>query len=301
MQKHFLLPGELRFATEPSELTTVLGSCVAVCLFDQSKKQGGMNHFMLPEPAGNLQGGKIADYAVRSLIKEALMARSEMRHLMAEIYGGGQIVTSFNELADIGERNIRKAQEILTQMKIAHRIVDVGGKQSRRIRLNTETGVTQVIKIDSTATAMKPKVAMPRVLVIDDSAMVRKVVRKAIEESGKLEVVGEAADAYEARERIVELDPDVLCLDVMMPGMNGLDFLRRVMYYKPIPTVVLSTLVREGNALWNDLKRAGALHMVNKDDLKIYAGTSNLQQVLIPKLHLAAQTVVYKIQPTNQA
>ncbi len=256
---------------------------------------------MLPEPAGNLQGGKIADYAVRSLIKEALMARSEMRHLMAEIYGGGQIVTSFNELADIGERNIRKAQEILTQMKIAHRIVDVGGKQSRRIRLNTETGVTQVIKIDSTATAMKPKVAMPRVLVIDDSAMVRKVVRKAIEESGKLEVVGEAADAYEARERIVELDPDVLCLDVMMPGMNGLDFLRRVMYYKPIPTVVLSTLVREGNALWNDLKRAGALHMVNKDDLKIYAGTSNLQQVLIPKLHLAAQTVVYKIQPTNQA
>jgi len=110
-------------------------------------------------------------------------------------------------------------------------------------------------------------------------------------------VVGHAADPYEAREKIVECEPDVLCLDIMMPRMNGLEFLKRIMYYKPIPTVILSTLVKEGNQLWADLKKAGALAMINKDDMKIYQGTDNLQEVVIPRLLFAAGTKVEKRAP----
>lgn len=301
MEKQFLLPGEWRFFTEPCTATTVLGSCVAVCLYDPRNQWGGLNHFMLPEPTGQLVGGKIAEFAIKALLKDALIAKSNKADLKAEIYGGGKVITSFNEMGDIGDRNIRKAQEILHSLSIPFKCVDIGDSVSRRIHMDISTGKVNVIRIERSqeemARANKPILNKPRVLVVDDSPTVRKVVIRAIQESGRLEVAGEAGDAYEAREKIMELDPDVMCLDIMMPKMNGLDFLKRVMYFKPIPTVVLSTLVREGNQLWNDLKKAGALHMVNKDDLKIYSSTDNLQQVLVPKLLLAARTLVYQIKP----
>jgi two-component system chemotaxis response regulator CheB len=98
-----------------------------------------------------------------------------------------------------------------------------------------------------------------------------------IEASGKLRVVAEAENPYEAKERLTEIIPDAICLDVMMPKMNGLNFLKRIMFYKPIPVVILSTLVRDGNKLWSDLQKAGALAAINKDDMKIYNHENNLQ------------------------
>lgn len=305
MEKTFILPGEFKYSAEPMQITTVLGSCVSVCLIDDKKQQGGLNHYMLPEPTANLDGGKIAGFATKSLLKEALMARSQQSDLRAEIYGGGKVITSFNELADIGDRNIQKARELLGGLGIPFKLADVGGTCSRRIMLDTQTGLIKCNRIERTVEDTMQQnrrvgLQKPKVLVVDDSAMVRKIVVKAISESGRLQVCGEAGDAYEAREKIIELYPDVLCLDIMMPKMDGLEFLKRIMYYKPIPTVILSTLVREGNTLWENLKKAGALHMVNKDDLQIYNGTENLQQVLIPKLSLAARTLVYQIKPNSR-
>lgn len=306
MEKVFVLPGEFKFCAEPTHITTVLGSCVSICLYDEKKQQGGLNHYMLPEPTANLEGGKIAGFATKSLLKEAMMARSQSLDLRAEIYGGGKVITSFNEMIDIGERNIQKAKDMLTDLNIPFKLCDVGGTVSRRIVLDTQTGQVKCTRIersteDAAQHQRRVSLQKPRVLVVDDSSMVRKIVTRAIAESGRLEVCGEAGDAYEAREKIIELDPDVLCLDIMMPKMDGLEFLKRIMYFKPIPTVILSTLVREGNQLWDNLKKAGALHMVNKDDLQIYNGVENLQQVLIPKLALAARTLVYQIKPPGRA
>jgi two-component system chemotaxis response regulator CheB len=81
-----------------------------------------------------------------------------------------------------------------------------------------------------------------RVLVVDDSALVRKAITDALAADPEIEVVDTACDAYVAREKIAKFDPDVLTLDIEMPRMDGLTFLRILMQHHPLPVVVVSSL-----------------------------------------------------------
>ncbi len=91
--------------------------------------------------------------------------------------------------------------------------------------------------------------AVPRkVLIVDDSAAIRAVLKHALSRDPRLQVVGEAADAYEARAMIKHLNPDVLTLDVEMPRMSGLDFLERLMRLRPTPVVMFSSVTQSGSA-----------------------------------------------------
>ena len=85
-----------------------------------------------------------------------------------------------------------------------------------------------------------------RVLVVDDSALVRKAIADALAQDPDLEVVGTATDPYVAREKIARLAPDILTLDLEMPRMDGLTFLRILMEHHPLPVVVVSSLTQEG-------------------------------------------------------
>ncbi|HEY1124279.1 MAG TPA: chemotaxis response regulator protein-glutamate methylesterase [Sphingobium sp.] len=85
-----------------------------------------------------------------------------------------------------------------------------------------------------------------RVLIVDDSATMRALLRVMIDREPDLEVCGEAADAMEARTQIKALNPDVVTLDIEMPGMNGLDFLEKIMRLRPTPVIIVSTLTQEG-------------------------------------------------------
>lgn len=87
-----------------------------------------------------------------------------------------------------------------------------------------------------------------RVLIVDDSATMRALLRVMIEREPDMEVVGEAADAMEGRTLMKERNPDVVTLDIEMPGMNGLDFLDKIMRLRPTPVIIVSTLTHEGTA-----------------------------------------------------
>ena len=111
----------------------------------------------------------------------------------------------------------------------------------RKIFFNVDDGSLQVKVINESKgnreTAQqreKLKGRKIRVLVIDDSQVVRRLLRSGIDASPDMEVCGEAENPYEAREKVLQLDPDVLCLDIIMPRMDGLTFLRKIMQYKPI-------------------------------------------------------------------
>lgn len=103
-----------------------------------------------------------------------------------------------------------------------------------------------------------------RVLVVDDSALVRKTITDCLNLDPGIEVVGSACDPYVAREKIMRLDPDVLTLDLEMPRMDGLTFLRILMQHHPMPVVVVSSLAQAGSQVALDALEAGAVDVLAK-------------------------------------
>ena len=103
-----------------------------------------------------------------------------------------------------------------------------------------------------------------RVLVVDDSAIVRKLLTEALSEEQDIEVVGTAPDPFVARDKILALKPDVLTLDIEMPRMDGLTFLKKLMHYQPMPVVVISSLGQAGCQATMEALRLGAVDVLAK-------------------------------------
>jgi two-component system chemotaxis response regulator CheB len=103
-----------------------------------------------------------------------------------------------------------------------------------------------------------------RVLIVDDSAVARRAISDALGQDPELEVIDTACDAYVAREKILKLQPDVITLDVEMPRMDGITFLRRLMSHYPIPTIVVSSLTQDGTKLGIEALHAGAVQVLAK-------------------------------------
>jgi two-component system, chemotaxis family, protein-glutamate methylesterase/glutaminase len=103
-----------------------------------------------------------------------------------------------------------------------------------------------------------------RVLVVDDSAVVRKVFKAELSKERGIEVIGTAPDPYVARDKIVELRPDVITLDVEMPRMDGLTFLKKLMKHYPLPVIIVSSLTPKGGTMAMEALAAGALEVICK-------------------------------------
>ncbi|MDZ7750305.1 MAG: chemotaxis response regulator protein-glutamate methylesterase [Gammaproteobacteria bacterium] len=119
-----------------------------------------------------------------------------------------------------------------------------------------------------TATAVRANKKI-RVLVVDDSALVRKLITSMLNEDPDIEVVGAAQDPYVAREKIKELKPDVLTLDVEMPRMDGITFLRNLMRLRPMPVVMVSSLTDQGADVTLQALELGAIDFVTKPKMDL--------------------------------
>ncbi len=131
-----------------------------------------------------------------------------------------------------------------------------------------------------------------RVLVVDDSAVVRKIFSNELSRDPAIEVVGTAPDPYIARDRIVELKPDVLTLDIEMPRMDGITFLHKLMRYYPLPVIIVSSLTVQGGELALEAMEAGAVEVLSKPGSSYTVGDMSVE--LIDKIKAAAQVVVTK-------
>lgn len=133
-----------------------------------------------------------------------------------------------------------------------------------------------------------------RVLIVDDSAVVRQIFARELARDPEIEVVGAAVDPYNARDMIVQLKPDVITLDVEMPRMDGITFLRKLMHYHPIPVIIVSSLSAHGGELALEAIQSGAVDVMCKPGSSYTVGDMSVE--LIDKIKAAARI---KVLPKN--
>jgi len=126
-----------------------------------------------------------------------------------------------------------------------------------------------------------------KVLIVDDSALIRSVMREIINSQPDMEVVGMAPDPLIARELIKQLEPDVLTLDVEMPRMDGLDFLEKLMRLRPMPVIMVSSLTEHGSEITLRALELGAIDYVTKPKLAIKSGMLEYTDLLTEKIRAA--------------
>lgn len=274
MKSHFLKPGQLHVSEEETCITTLLGSCIAVCLWDRELQIGGMCHYYLPyAQKSENDPNHYGECAIINLLRELKAMGARRENLVAKILGGGRVVEEIRlKNFDIGHENLKVAHAVLDRFNIRVAGEEVGGTRGRKIRFNTRTGMVMHTTVSHTE-ALSPKAAPDkiRVLIVDDSKPVRMLLRRMLESDNRFDIAGEAADASEARSLMRKSPPDVVTLDIRMPGIDGITFLQSYMNETPIPTVMISSLnPLESGEVFRALE-CGAFDYIQKPSLADFA------------------------------
>ena len=171
MKQIFLLPGQWAVPHEPSELTTILGPCVAVCLFDRARGIGGMNHFLLA--VGGSSGrerSRYGDTSCEDLVQCLFASGSRATDLEARIIGGANVGRSTVPAGEsLGERNAEMARSVMKRHGIEVGFEDTGGANARRLRFRTGAGILEVKTIDGVSSTVAT-IGAPTAAASDDKA-----------------------------------------------------------------------------------------------------------------------------------
>ncbi len=304
MDHRFLLPGEYHVTKKQMSIDTLLGSCVSVCLYNRKNGYAAMNHYLLDRPKDE-QTTDIGRYGTTStehIINTLMSVDNNPFNYRAQIFGGAAVVDALKDSRDIGGRNVLVAHEVLDSYRISIIKKDIGGTRGRRIKFDTATNTIHCRHMGQSDEAkrlarMRQEIASRklRILIVDDSTTVRRLLRKALESTSDMEVVGEAKDAYEARDLVLSADPDVLTLDIIMPKLDGLSFLKKLQQYYPKPVVIVSTIAKDSSRVAENAIEYGAAEVIDKEALELYKGMDVVRDILIPKLRSASRKIPSQI------
>jgi chemotaxis protein CheD len=137
----YLYPAALAVPSKQAIVHTILGSCVSICLYDTKNRIGGINHYMLPIWNGQgLASPKYGNIAIEKLYEKLSILGAEHKFMIAKVFGGGEVLETYNQHFNVGKRNILIAYEMLEQLKIRIAAESTGGKLGRKIIFNTGTG-----------------------------------------------------------------------------------------------------------------------------------------------------------------
>ncbi|MCF8364163.1 MAG: chemotaxis protein CheD [Bacteroidales bacterium] len=137
----YIYSSGLIVSSKPLILSTVLGSCISICLWDMKNKIGGMNHYMLPYWNGSgLASPKYGNIAIPQLLKKMKATQHDPGNIIAKVFGGARMLKDQSAIFDIGHRNTQLAYEMLAAESIKIIAESTGGEKGRKIFFNTETG-----------------------------------------------------------------------------------------------------------------------------------------------------------------
>jgi two-component system chemotaxis response regulator CheB len=140
-----------------------------------------------------------------------------------------------------------------------------------------------------------------KVLIVDDSAVVRLLLTEIISSDESIQVVGTATDPYDAREKIKRLSPDVITLDVEMPKMDGLTFLSNLMRLRPMPVVMISTLTEKGSDITYQALSLGAVDFITKPKSNLMGTLEDYRDEIVAKIKAAAQSNLGALSHVHEA
>jgi chemotaxis protein CheD len=151
VRSYHLRQGTIYVSPEECLITTVLGSCIAVCLWDPVSGTGGMNHYMLPLwNADGLPSPRYGNIAIPKLMDKILSLGCEKSNLKAKVFGGAEMLSYVNnDKLRIGNQNIILAEDLLAREGIPIISMDAGGNSGRKIEFNTKTGIVTLKRFKS--------------------------------------------------------------------------------------------------------------------------------------------------------
>ncbi len=235
--KIYLLPGEYVATREDVEITTILGSCVSVALYDPQKKITGLCHYLIGRlkntPGSILRYG---DQAIPILIDEMISLGANPKALVAKIYGGARVIENNSIGAGIGQENIAVAREILNQKHIPIVTDDTGGLLGRKLHLVSSTfEIKQSLIMKTTQTLQKRKLPNKcRVVLIDSSSYYLTYLNGLMSQSG-FDVVGTALDSFDAYQLITNTQPDLIIFGLQNEGRAGLQLIKDLKKMTKLP------------------------------------------------------------------
>ena len=141
---------------------------------------------------------------------------------------------------------------------------------------------------------------MIKVLIIDDSALIRGLLTEILHQAEDIKVVGCAEDPYQAREMIKKLNPDVLTLDIEMPKMDGISFLKNVMRLRPMPVIMISTLTQKGSPITLEALELGAVDFIAKPTINVKEKMSQYAFLVQQKVRIAAGAKVRSFKKVSE-
>lgn len=292
MKALYLKQGELAYSQEPAVIETVVGSCVAVVVWDKARQVGGACHFFLPyADQGTMAENNYGDFAIANLLRQFKAGGSKPADLVLKVVGGACYQEKGSQLA-VGGSNAEAAESIITKMGLTITAKSVGGEQGKALRFNTQTGRLQV----SPTKPLPYTNAQPiRVLIVDHNPEMRRLLVSILRQDKSFAVVGESPSPKTAAARIADLRPDVVTIDLNFAPRDfspedASEFIGVQLKRRAIPAILISENGPHECARTYAALEAGGFHFITKPaPAELGAGQEAFVDDLKQSLAAAAQ------------
>lgn len=257
---------EIIVTQKPSLICAEVDSSVCVCLFAEDGRGGGVAHY-------SFDGDLLIEKLIQDLCK---LLGVLSKQLKAKVIGGAELSGG-----KVGSVNIAVSKKILSKYQISIVGEDTGGLKGREIIFNVSTGRLQSAYLQKQSGNVEKvnvlvKKSKVRVLIVDDSKTIRNLLVKILQDDPKIEIVGQAEDPIKAEFLLPTARPDVITLDVHMPRMTGVQWLKKILPKYRIPVVMITSLeLKDGNEVFEALE-LGAVDYIQKPSMKEISLVSDL-------------------------
>lgn len=286
-KKHYLLPGAYIATTEVMEISTILGSCVAVALYDPKTKISGLCHYLLArilDMSGPI--GRYGDQAIPMLFDEMVELGAQPRSIVAKVYGGANVLGNVSIGQEVGKKNIAIAHEVLRSIEVSIVEEDTGGNRGRKLLFVTDTFNIQQRFMEESRTHSRPAFAPSalRALIIDPAPRAHGNFEKILAQAG-ITIIRTVSDVFDAFGALNTEKPDVLIFGLPNKAKSELQLIRDLKKMSPsLPPFFVYSLGTGGGLQATQALELGAQDFVHSDAAFDLEALKSVAQVLVEKI-----------------